>query len=154
MHLAAAFKWFFKILREGEPAPPAPVFASSSEPAIQLLGLLQKEGRLVDFLMEDMSGFSDAEIGAAARDIHGKCRNLLKERAALEPVVPQAEGAPIEVPAGFDASAILLSGNVSGAGPFKGTVNHRGWRVARLDLPTVPHGADPKVAAPAEVEVR
>lgn len=163
MGFGAAIKWFFKVLREGEPpsgsagqttAPPPPVFTPSLEPAIQLLGLLQKEGRLLDFLHEDIGGYSDAEVGAAVRTIHAGCRRALKEHATLEPVAPQAEGASITVPTGFDASAIQLTGEVRGGPPFRGIVRHRGWRVVKLNLPTVPSAADARIAAPAEVEVQ
>ncbi len=159
MSLSAAFKWFFKVLREGEPAVAAPapaappVFTPSTEPATQLLALLQKEGRLVDFLMEDVAQFGDAEIGAAARDVHRGCAKLLRERVRLERIMQEAEGATVTVPAGFDPSRIQLLGNVVGEAPFKGELRHRGWRAAAIDLPTVPPGADAHVVAPAEVEV-
>lgn len=168
MHLAAAFKWFFKILREGEPAPtaaassaapapppppPPPVFTPSPQPAIQLLGLLQQEGRLIDFLHEDIAAYSDAEIGAAVRGIHSGCAKCLRERVRLEPVLKDPEGSMIAVPEGFDPSTIRLLGEVSGPPPFRGTIRHRGWRVVSLQLPTVPARADAQVAAPAEVEI-
>ncbi len=161
MGLGAAIRWFFKILREGEPAPaaasapaaPPPVFMPSKEPALQLLALFQKEGRLLDFLMEDISAYSDAEIGAAARELHAGCRKALLERAAPEPVLSESEGAEVTLPEGFDASAIRVMGEVSGRAPFRGVVRHRGWRVRELRLPTVPPGADPAVIAPAEVEL-
>lgn len=156
MSFGAAFKWFFKVLKEGEPdlSPKAlPVFAASGEQAVQMLALLQREGRLLDFLQEDIRSFSDAEVGAAVRDIHAGCRKLLTERVKLVPVLDAAEGAKTTVPAGFDPIAITVSGNVAGSPPFTGTVRHRGWRVASLNMPTVPPNADPMIAAPAEVEV-
>ncbi|MBI1290794.1 DUF2760 domain-containing protein [bacterium] len=168
MHPILALRAFFRVLFQGEPpvsmpvapapavAPPAPApaFAHSTEPAIQLLALLQKEGRLMDFLREDIGSYKDAEIGAAVRDIHRGCRSVLERHATLRAVVTQKEGQSIDVPAGFDPSQIALQGNVSGAGPFRGTVAHPGWYVEALKLPTVPPGADPKVVAPAQVEVR
>lgn len=161
MSLSKAFKWFFKVLREGEPviaapaieAAPAPVFTPSTDPAAQLLALLQKEGRLIDFLMEDLSGFSDEEIGAAARDVHAKSRKTLTERVRLEHVLTDAEGSTVTVPVGFDPSTISVSGNVSGQPPFRGALRHRGWRAVEIKLPTVPPTADPRIVAPAEVEV-
>src|SRR5207253_6846543 len=36
--------------------------------AVQLLAILQREGRLLDFLQEDVDGYADAQIGAAVRD--------------------------------------------------------------------------------------
>jgi hypothetical protein len=134
--------------------PPAPTFAASSEPAVQLLALLQKEGRLVDFLREDIAAYQDAEIGAAVRNIHRGCRAVLDQHCVLRPVVAEKEGQKINVPAGFDPSAISLQGNVVGSGPFSGTVAHPGWYAEAVKLPTVPPAADPKVIAPAQVEVR
>lgn len=179
MSLGAAIRWFFKVLREGEPqlsapapppaasspaAPAAPIpgvvappqaatFTPSTEPAVQVLALLQKEGRLIDFLREDIASFSDAEIGQAVRDIHRGCRKVLDERITLEPVLKESEGATLTIAPGFDASTVTLTGNVSGAGPWRGTVRHRGWRVAAISLPTIPPKADARIAAPAEVEV-
>lgn len=161
MHPIQAIKAFFRVLIKGEegnagPAaapPPDDAFKASAEPAIQLLGLFQKEGRLLDFLLEDISGYSDADVGAAVREIHAGCRRVLDERAAFERVLDGEEGASIEVPAGFDASAISLTGNVHGDGPYRGSLRHRGWRVAKFDLPTVPAGSDARVAAPAEVDL-
>lgn len=158
MSLSAAFKWFFKVLKEGEPAvaataPPPPAFTASTEPAVQVLALFQKEGRLVDFLMEDVSGYSDAEVGAAVRDIHRGCRRVLLERMKPEAVLAESEGSAYAVPAGFDASSVAVTGNVTGQPPYRGTVRHRGWRVPAVNLPTVPAGADAAVVAPAEVEV-
>lgn len=158
MSLSAAFKWFFKVLREGEPpvasaAPPPPVFTASTEPAVQALALLQKEGRLVDFLMEDITGYSDAEVGAAVRDIHRGCRKVLLERMKPEAVLGEGEGSAYAVPVGFDASRIAVTGTITGQPPYRGTVRHRGWRIPTVNLPTVPAGADASVVAPAEVEV-
>lgn len=161
MHLLPAIRWFFKVLSEGEPvaahalaAAPPPIPTVSKEPAIQLLAILQKEGRLVDFLKEDITRISDAEIGAAVRDIHRNSRAALEKFAVLRPVMTEAEGAAAIIAKGYDPSAIDLVGAVSGAGPWRGTVAHRGWYVEELKLPTVAAGADPKVLAPAQVEVR
>lgn len=163
MRLFTAIAWFFKILAKGNRAfadAPAiegeakPEFRTSSEPAIQLLGLFQKEGRLVDFLKEDIASFPDADIGAAVRDIHRGCRKVLDERLTLRRVLDDAEGAAVTVPEGFDPSAIELQGNVAGNPPYNGSLIHGGWYVEEMKLPTVPEGADPKVAAPAQVEVR
>ena len=157
MHPIQAIKAFFRVLAHGEaaalPPPPDNAFQASAQPAVQLLALLQKEGRLVDFLREDISGFTDAEVGAAAREVHAGCRRMSDERIDLEPILQEAEGAAVEIPADFDASAITLIGAVPAEGPYRGTVRARGWRVTRLQLPTVPPGADASVAAPAEVEL-
>lgn len=161
MHLGKAISWFFKVLKEGDDAiaqrpqltEEKPAFAGSSEEGVQLLALFQKEGRLIDFLMEDVSGFDDAEIGAAVRDIHKGCRKVLDEHFTLRRVLTEAEGDSVTVPEGFDPSTIDLQGNVSGSAPFKGTLVHGGWYADEVKLPTVPAGADAKVVAPAQVEV-
>lgn len=161
MHLVAAIKAFFRVLSQGEAPvaapqaapPPADAFRASSQPAVQLLALFQKEGRLVDFLQEDVSSYSDAEIGAAARPIHEGCRRVLAERFRIEPIRAEAEGAAVMLEAGYDAAANSLSGKVGGAPPFKGRVAHRGWRAAEVKLPTVPPGADATIVAPAQIDV-
>lgn len=131
------------------PPPPAP---SLEEGALHLLGLLQEEGRLVDFLEEDVSAYDDAQIGAAARGIHEACRRALRERVTLEPVLARAEGETVEVEAGFDPVAIRLVGNVSGTAPLRGVLRHAGWRVKAVTIPAR-RGQDTRVIAPAEVEV-
>lgn len=136
------------------PAPaPAPVPASGGGDALLLLGLLQREGRLVDFLREPIDGYDDATIGVAARDIHRGCRKVLEELFALEPVLEGVENDPIVVPRGFDPGRIRLSGNVAGEPPWRGVLRHHGWRVMRMDLPRVDQAMDRTVVAPAEVEL-
>lgn len=124
----------------------------SAEP-LRLLTLLQREGRLLDFLLEDLQGYADAQIGAAVRDIQRKCQQVLREHLQLAPVLAQEEGAPVEVPVGFDPSAIQLTGNVAGQPPFRGILRHHGWRVRELRLPAQPAGQDEWVVQPAEVEL-
>jgi Domain of unknown function (DUF2760) len=124
----------------------------SGEP-LRLLALLQREGRLVDFLMEDVQGYPDAQIGAAVRDIHRQCQAALKEHLELAPVLNVAEGSTVEVPAGFDPSAIQLVGNVTGQPPFRGTLQHHGWRVKEIKLAPPPEGQDNLVLMAAEVEL-
>lgn len=132
------------------PAPPA---APSMTPALQLLALLQREGRLVDFLEQDVASFGDAEIGAAARVVHEGCRKALRSHATLTPVRSEDEGAKVTLQAGFSASEVKLIGNVTGSAPFTGVLRHRGWRAATLSLPTPVAGHDPNILAPAEVEL-
>jgi len=124
----------------------------SGEP-LRLLTILQREGRLLDFLLEDVSGATDELLGAGVREIHTKSQAALKEHLVLEPVMPQQEEATVEVPAGFDRSAIRLTGNVHGDPPFRGTVKHRGWRVKDYKLAAPPEGQDELVVCPAEVEI-
>jgi Domain of unknown function (DUF2760) len=124
----------------------------SGEP-LRLLALLQREGRLLDFLLEDIGSYDDAQVGAAVRDIQQKCQAALKEHVVLRPVVDKKEGEKVEVPSGFDPSAVRLTGNVTGVPPFRGTLQHHGWRVQELKLDKPPAGQDEFVLAPAEVEL-
>lgn len=126
---------------------------ASPDAALQLLGLFQRDGRLVDFVEEDVAGFSDTEVGAAARVVHEGCRKVVQEHFTIEPVRAEAEGSRITLAQGFDASAVRLTGNVVGQPPFTGTLTHRGWRVVKLQLPKLAPGHDPRILAPAEVEL-
>lgn len=132
---------------------PNPLREASTDSALQLLGLLQQEGRLVDFLQEDVSAYSDADIGGAARVVHAGCRKTLLEHLSVEPVRSEAEGVRITLAEGFDASEIRLTGNLVGKPPFTGTLMHRGWRVSGIYLPKLAEGHAVRVLAPAEVEL-
>ena len=121
--------------------------------ALQLLGLLQREARFVDFVQEDVAGYTDAEIGAAARVVHDGCRKALREHLTLEPVRPEAEGSRVTLPPGFDATAVRVSGNLVGQPPFTGTLAHRGWRAADVRLPQLTDDKAAAVIAQAEVEL-
>ncbi|HEX9102959.1 MAG TPA: DUF2760 domain-containing protein [Polyangia bacterium] len=121
--------------------------------AVQLLAILQREGRLLDFLQEDVDAYSDAQIGAAVRDIHRGCKKALAEHMPLEPVLREPENAQVRVDPGFDPSRIRLVGNVVGEPPFTGALRHHGWRIAKVTLPAPARGTDPTVVAPAEVEL-
>ena len=129
--------------------PPERVHASG----LFVLSMLQSEGRLIDFLQEDVAAFSDADIGAAARVVHGGCRKALAQCLTLEPVLKDAEGANVTVPAGFDAQRIRLTGNVAGQPPFRGALKHHGWVATAVRLPALSEILDPRVLAPAEVEL-
>ncbi|WP_439685398.1 DUF2760 domain-containing protein [Cupriavidus oxalaticus] len=159
-----------KRLRSGEtaePAAPAPVAApapaaapeapalreASPVAALQLLGLLQRDARFVDFVEEDIARYSDTEIGAAARLVHDGCRAVLREHFTIRPVREEAEGSRVTVADGFDATAIRLTGNVVGSAPFHGSISHRGWKVEEVRLPRVAERHDATVIAPAEVEL-
>ncbi len=135
--------------------PPAPAKPSQHQPdaAVQLLALFQRDGRLVDFLREDIQPYDDTQIGAAVRSIHESCRQILTEHLTVEPVLSGQEGDEVTVPEGFDPSAIRLIGNVSGEPPFRGVLRHAGWRTTQVKLPDQPSGQDPKIVAPAEVEI-
>ena len=136
------------------PAPAAPVLKEASpDAALQLLGLLQRDARFVDFIEEDVAGYSDADIGAAARVVHGGCRAVLREHFTIRPVRDEAEGSRVTLPEGFDATAVRLTGNVVGKAPFTGSLSHRGWRVAEVRLPKLAASHDASVIAAAEVEL-
>jgi hypothetical protein len=133
--------------------PPAPKPPARSD-ALTLLAALQREARLLDFLMEPLTGYSDAQIGAVARDVHRDCGRVVERLFALKPAGAAAEGAEVEVPAGFDAVRFRLVGNVSGEPPFRGRVVHPGWEATRCELPTwsgTPAAA--RLVAPIEVEL-
>jgi len=134
------------------PAPPQ-LHEAPAEAALQLLGLLQREGRLMDFLQEDMSAYTDAQVGAAARVVHDQCKRALDSHLSLERIRNEEEGTRVSVPKGFSPSEIRLLGNVSGEPPFNGALTHAGWRVARIELPKLSDGHDVHIIAPAEVEL-
>ena len=136
-----------------EPEKPAVPPSAIDEKAVQMLSILQKKGRLIDFLQEDISGYQDNQIGAAVRNIHKGCREALAEYIALKPVMKEAEGAMVAVEKGFDPSAVRLTGNVIGTPPFKGTLTHSGWRVIKTNLPPIPQNQDTSIIEPAEVEL-
>jgi hypothetical protein len=120
---------------------------------LHLVSVLQREGRLVDFLFEDLSPYEDSQIGAAVRPIHESCNRIIRKALAPKPVMEFEEGEAVTVAAGFDPAAIKLTGNVSGAPPFKGTLRHAGWRAAKLELPTLSGTQSTRLIAPAEVEL-
>ena len=136
------------------PVPtPAPLRAPTAESALQLLSLLQREARLIDFTQENLSAYSDADIGAAARVVHEGCARVLREHFAIEPVRHESEGSRVTLNEGFDAASVRLTGNVVGKAPFTGTLSHRGWRAAKVTLPQLAESHDARVLAPAEVEL-
>jgi uncharacterized protein DUF2760 len=134
------------------PAPAAAPKAPDHAEALHVLSLLQRDGRLIDFLAENLEGFSDAEIGAAARTVHQGCKKALDAYLELEPVYKDAEGATVTVAAGFDPAAVRLTGNVVGTPPFQGALRHHGWRARKATFPPPPQ-KDPAIIAPAEVEL-
>ncbi|MFY9938302.1 MAG: DUF2760 domain-containing protein [Silvibacterium sp.] len=129
---------------------PAP---ESFDRAVQMLALLQRDGRLIDFLAENISAYPDTQLGAAVRTIHETCRQALDNYVKLEPIVDSEEDQPVTVQAGFDPAAIKLIGNVAGQPPVRGVLRHKGWRVKELNLPPLPQAAGRMVVAPAEVEL-
>jgi hypothetical protein len=135
------------------PTPVAPAPEKEHASGLFLLSLFQREGRLVDFLQEDVAAYPDADVGAVARVVHEGCRKVVHQYLSLEPVLPHAEGDAVNVPQGFDAQRIRLTGNVAGVPPWKGSLRHHGWVTKEVRIPDVPDALDPKVIAPAEVEL-
>jgi Domain of unknown function (DUF2760) len=166
-----AFRVFFSLIFHGRiaddilaaftaPAAPAPARAAAPPAAVettdraaQILAILQRDGRLVDFLMEDLAAYSNEQVGAAVRDVHRGCRQALEKYATLAPVLDGAEGSMVTVDAGSDAARVKVVGNAAGAPPFRGILRHRGWDATRLDLPPLP-ATGRTVLAPAEVEIQ
>jgi hypothetical protein len=177
-----AFQCFFSILfhadiphdiaqKLAKPAAPVPQAPSPAAPpvlhlreferppleafdrAVQMLALLQRDGRLIDFLAENISPYPDEQLGAAVRTIHEACRQVLDRYLKLEPILSSEEEQPVTVQAGFDPAAIKLIGNVAGEPPVRGVLRHKGWRVKEVNLPPLPQGAGRMVLAPAEVEL-
>jgi hypothetical protein len=134
---------------------PEPVILKQATPdaALQLLSLLQKEARFIDFIKEDVSTYSDADIGAAARVVHQGCSKAVNEHFTLSPVSQDQEGSRVTLNKGFDAASFRLTGNIVGEAPFTGTLVHKGWQVTDLRLPKLTEGHNAKIVAAAEVEL-
>jgi hypothetical protein len=176
--IVLAFRAFFNLLFSGElspetltalnltrrttvssaPRPAAAPTASAaplirtSDGALQLLSILQRDSRLVDFLMEDIAAYSDDQVGAAVRELHDQCRDAVGRYVKLEPVIDGVEGTYAKAP-GSDASLVKFVGNVPAKPPAGGTLRHKGWRATKVDLPAIPTKQDATVIAPAEIEI-
>src|SRR5688500_12009430 len=140
-------------------APEPPTILEPKRPArsdaVTLLAALQREARLVDFLREPISSYSDAPIGAAVRDIHRDSAALLDRMFGIEPLLTDEEGVPVEVPQGFDAARYSLTGAVSGEPPYRGVLAHHGWRATRCQVPQWSgSGEAANIIAPAVVELK
>jgi len=131
---------------------PGPGVSGTPDAAYQILYLFQKDGRLIDLLMEDISELDDKTLGGAIRPIHEGCRQLLLDRLVIEPVMIGEEGEEVTMP-DVDPDAIKLSGNVPQNGPYTGVLVHRGWRLKECHLPQLVNGWRGNVIAPAEVEI-
>ena len=171
-----AFRCFFSLLFSGElssgtltalkltrrGAAPAPSKAASpaaappsvrvSDGALQMLGIMQRDSRIVDFLMEDIAGYSDDQIGAAVRELHDQCRDSIARYITLSPVIDGVEGTYAKAP-GSDANLVKFVGNVPAEPPAGGTLRHKGWRAVKIDLPALSPKQDASVIAPAEIEI-
>lgn len=137
---------------EPKKAPPAKAPVRSE--AITLLAALQREARFVDFIKEPLGGFSDAQIGAVARDVHRDCGAVVERMFGLVAVVDQPEGSDVDIPAGFDSGQFQLAGNIVGEPPFHGRLAHHGWEATKCDVPAWSgKETSARVIAPAEVEL-
>ncbi len=169
--IALAFRSFFAILFTGKlpgdiaqalgfaaakpqpPAKPAAPQVRASDGALQILGILQRDSRLIDFLMEDISAYSDEQVGSAVRSLHDQSRESLTRYLRLAPVIDAVEGTFTKIE-GADPSTVKLLGNVPVSGKAPGGVlRHKGWRAEKIDLPPIPPGQSASVLAPAEIEV-
>jgi hypothetical protein len=168
-----AFRCFFNLLFSGElsaetlaalhltrrgaapasaKAAAAPPAAKTSDGALQILAILQRDSRLVDFLMEDISGYADDQVGAAVRELHDQCRDAVARYVTLQPVIDGVEGTFAQAPSS-DPNLVKFVGNVPAQPPSGGTLRHKGWRATKVDLPALPAKQDATVIAPAEIEI-
>lgn len=139
-----------------QPSAPKPeVKLPKRSEALTLLSVLQREGRLVDFLEEPITDYTDQQIGAAVRDVHKDCGAALKRLFAIEPLRTESEGAEVTVASGYDSAEFQLTGNVSGSGPYRGELCHPGWRATKVELPEwTGRDESAEIVAPAEVEIK
>ena len=170
--IVLAFRSFFALLFQGvlpdeviralhltrsapappKPAPAPPPAARVSDGALQMLAILQRDSRLVDFLMEDITSHPDDQIGAAVRELHDQCRDSLARYVTLQPVIDGVEGTFAKSPSA-DAQVVKFVGNVPAKPPAGGTLRHKGWRASKIDLPALAAKQDASVLAPAEIEI-
>lgn len=120
---------------------------------LHLFSVLQREGRLMDFLSENLEEYEDEQIGAAVRNIHENCAKVVDKYLTTEPILDKEEEEEILLESDFDPNSVKLTGNVTGDPPFKGVVRHRGWRTRKMELPTLSGDQDSGIIAPAEVEI-
>lgn len=171
MHrLVLAFRSFYQLLFHGalaepvltelglarrEPAKPAaaaPPPVRASDGALQMLSILQRDARIIDFIMEDISPYADDQVGAAVRTLHDQCRESLTRYLTLQPVIDGVEGTFTRTP-GADSALVKFIGNVPAGTPPGGVLRHKGWRAAKVDLPALNPRQDATVIAPAEIEI-
>jgi hypothetical protein len=140
--------------RESKPAAPAAPPARASDGALQILAILQRDSRLVDFLMEDISAYSDEQVGAAVRSLHDQCRDTLARYIRLTPVIDGVENTFTSIPPGINnPSTVKFVGNVPAEPPPGGVLRHKGWRAEKVELPPLLPQQDAAVVAPAEIEI-
>ena len=165
-----AFRAFFNLLFSGElsaeilialnlsrrsstvPSKTAAPAPRSADGALQILAILQRDSRLIDFLMEDVSAYSDDQIGAAVRELHDHCRDAIARYVTLVPVIDGVEGTYAKAP-GQDPNLVKFLGNVPAKPPAGGTLRHKGWRATKVDLPALAGKQDATIIAAAEIEI-
>jgi len=135
-----------------KPAAPPPPLHTTSDGALQFLGILQRDSRLVDFLMEDIKSYSDDQVGAAVRELHDQCRDAVARYVTLQPVIDGVEGTFAKPPS-KDPNLVKFIGNVPAKTPEGGTLRHKGWRATKIDLPALTAKQDASILAPAEIEI-
>jgi hypothetical protein len=173
--IVLAFRSFFSLLFGGElspevltalnltrresrpaaaPAPSAPVAPAvkTADGALQILAVLQRDSRLIDFLMEDIASYSDDQVGAAVRELHDQCRDSVARYFTLEPVIDGVEGTFTKAPS-KDPQMVKFVGNVPATPPAGGILRHKGWRASKVNLPQLPSKQDAAIIAPAEIEI-
>ncbi len=183
MRLFQAIAVFFKVLLQADfavqveqlasaPALPAPTGTTDggSAPAtskttaapsgtgrsdaITLLATLQREARFVDIVMEPLGEYSDAQVGAATRDVLRDCGQTLERLFGIQPVLAGEEGSMHETPTEVDPARYRLTGSVAGQPPYRGQVVHHGWEATRCELPTWSGSKDATLlVAPVELSI-
>jgi hypothetical protein len=137
-------------------APPAPAVARADAEIVSFLAMLQEKGRLIDFLMDNINPYNDAQVGAAARVVHAGCKRVLQEHFRIHSLRTEDEGSTVRVPVGYAPDEYRLVGKIAGQAPFSGVLVHRGWKTDMVTLPQLlpsVSGHLPAIA-PAEVEVK
>ncbi len=144
------------LLAGEKPAPPpapAPERITQRNDALTLLAILQREARFLDFVQESVDDYSDEDIGAAVRELHGRCAETIERMFAIRHVTSKEEGAAIEAPAGFDPARYRFTGNIPASPPFRGRLAHPGWKATRCDVPEWKGPAESAtVISPAVIE--
>jgi Domain of unknown function (DUF2760) len=161
----AVFALSFFERRETPAPPPPPPVAAKPPPApperhaeaevVAFIGLLQEKGRLIDFLMDDVSLYDDSRVGAAARVVHFGCRDVLQEHLKVKPISDVEEGSQVIIPENYSVDEYRLMGKITGTPPFKGVLLHKGWKTESIKLPRIIKGETrlPSIA-PALVEIK
>jgi hypothetical protein len=135
-------------------AAPSPPAVRAEDGALLMLSLMQRDSRLIDFLMEDISQYDDDQVGAAVRSMQEQAKDTLNRYVRLTPVIDGVEGSFAKVEPGVGPAGVKLLGNIPASGKVPGgTLRHRGWKAEISGLPALPAAQDRAIIAPAEIEV-